>query len=335
MNSNLKITYIIRCHDLGQFRKLKNALSSVAAQDYDAVEAFIAFQDLPEGEISTFLSEAKRSVELRDLKINFKNFHFETPGDYRGALLNLSLELINSRFVAFLDYDDVVYHDHAQMLISDLLSSSNDEVVISFGGCMVVHYDDTPERDIIVTRNYIFNDFPSVSRCVFSNCFPIHSFAIDLSRMNFVPAFGEQDQMFEDYAFLLQVFENYKSSTNLVNHPVCEYRINNDNSNTVVVGGGGAESTERVDAWRLSNTRIERSKKNRFFLIPYEEVRQCNAVYELSRQPFLRGMFVCAIAKRIRKKYGEGEAISFLTNPKGYFSSDRRLRHFYFSRLLF
>jgi hypothetical protein len=233
---------------------------------------------------------------------------------------------VKSRYVGFLDYDDIVYPNHAEVLISDLAQSIDSNAVASFGGCALAFYDDIGNERIHITDKRVFSTHPSVSSCLVANCFPIHSYVLDLSRLQKVPKFDEDSHLHEDYAFLLELFELYPVSTRYSQAILCEYRLNNDNSNTVSVESSGAIRDEtKSNAWLKDQERVERLKFGRSFRVPYSEIADSyseiakySEIAILSRQPFLRGFLICQIAKSIRKRNGIDEAMKFLRNPKRY-----------------
>jgi hypothetical protein len=158
-----------------------------------------------------------------------------------------------------------------------------------------------------------------VFSCLFSNCFPIHSYVVDRYRLQKVPRFDEESHLHEDYVFLLELMELYPVSTRCSQASLCEYRLNNDNSNTVSIRDkGAARDKDKVAIWLKDQERVQSKKAGRSFRVPYSDIANFGEISVLSRQPFVRGLLVCQMAKSIRKKYGVDEATKFLTNPKGY-----------------
>ncbi|WP_138471875.1 glycosyltransferase family 2 protein [Poseidonocella sp. HB161398] len=318
-DDNETITYVLRCHSVSTLPKLKTALLSVAAQSYHSARALVAVQDLPDSSLTQITSSIRELQDRCKLDVEVRNFSFPQPGDHRGALLNRALDVLESRYVGFLDYDDIVYPDHAKTLIQDISRSKDPSVSASFGGCTLAFYDDLLEGEINITGKRVFSSNPSVSSCLIANCFPIHSYIVDLRRLQKVPRFDEEFHLYEDYIFLLELLESYPVSTNCATIPLCEYRLNNNNSNTVSVESESAiQDQNKNDLWASRLERIEKMKIGRSFRVPYSEIVEPSDNSRLSRQPFLRGLLVCSIAKSIRKKYGEAEAGKFLTNPKRY-----------------
>lgn len=315
------ITYVLRCHSILTLPKLRTALFSVSAQRYSKSRALVAMQNLPDEDVLKIKEAVQLLRQATGLEISLENFSFRDLGDHRGALLNRALKKVQSRYVAFLDYDDVVYPHHAETLIADLVKCEDQRIAASFGGCMRAYYDDIGDDAIYITSKRFHKKRPSVSSCLIKNCFPIHCYVLDLSRMDFVPRFGESSHVFEDYIFLLELFENYPVSLRHARTALCEYRLNNDNSNTVSVKSRTAiDDPEKAQLWEKMEQSLEKYKMSRAFRIPYDEVIRFvnNDNIILSKQPFWRGLFICIAAKNIRKKYGVEQAAKFLENPKQY-----------------
>lgn len=313
------VTYILRCHSISTLPKLKSALLSIAAQRYPSVTAFVALQNLHDADVAQVEKATRLLQQATGLQVDVCNFAFPSAGDFRGALLNRALECVESRFVGFLDYDDVIYPHHAEILIADLRASEEDAPVISFGGCVTAFYDDISDGAINITSKRAFANSASVSSCLVGNCFPIHTYIVDRDRLQHLPKFGESSNLMEDYFFLLEVLEHYPVSTRNAKLPLCEYRMNNDNSNTIAIESGSAVyDQKKIDKWNRVQEVVEQYKARRSFKLPYTEIMHFGDYTQLTRQPFLRGLFVCQVAKGIRKKRGELEASRFLRDPKGY-----------------
>lgn len=334
-NTHSSITYILRCHSISCIPKLRTALFSVASQHYTRTQALVVLQNLSDSDLSEVESVAEHIASATGLTVQVKNFSFPRPGDYRGALLNQAIKTIESRYVAFLDYDDVVYPNHASILIEDLESDPHQEAAASFGACISAVYEDLPNNAIYIKKKSTFYDAPSVTTCVLDNCFPIHSYVIDRFRVKQFPYFNEASPYLEDYYFLLALIERHPVSTRKSAVAVCEYRINANNTNTVFTEYETNQPDEnKRRKWLEAGDLINSYKQSRCFVIPFDEIRRSASVRRLARQPFFRGLFICHIAKKIRKKYGETEACEFLANPKQYASATSR-RRTWLMRLLF
>jgi hypothetical protein len=313
------ITYILRCHSVTCLPKLKTALLSVSGQRYPSLKALVAVQNLPTDEVGEITAAIDILRDVTGLDVDVTNFIFPEGGDYRGALLNRALETVRSRYVSFLDYDDVVYPNHAEILIRDLRADDHACLAASFGGCVQAFYDDLSNGAIYITSKAPFVRLPTVLSCIIENCFPIHSYVVDLTRLHYVPQFGESSPFLEDYVFLLDLLEHHCVSVVSAQTPVCEYRLNNDGSNTFSRGGRKSHNKHIGSAdLRRVWAGIEQKKRTRCFRVPYDEILSHKTYETLSHQPLIRGVLVCYLAKRIRKRQGVAEAAKFLSDPKRY-----------------
>lgn len=333
---NETVTYILRCHSVSTLPKLRLALMSVAAQRYPHVQALIALQDFAERESAQVVEVTDLVKDATGLNVTIENYSFENKGDHRGALLNRSLANVQNKYAAFLDFDDVVYPNHAETLIADLLANEDQSVVASFGGCCLAYYDDIDDFSINITKRQTFSEAPSVSACIIGNCFPIHCYILDLSKIDKLPKFSENTHLYEDYIFLLGLFELYPVSVKKAKIELCEYRVNNNNSNTVIINKKSAASDpQKADLWVKTQRSIEAYKTGKSFRLPYEEVVNYSDSVMLARQPFLRGVFICAVAKSVRKKFGSDAAAMFLKDPKGYSRAIPKEKRSVFMRMFF
>jgi hypothetical protein len=81
------------------------------------------------------------------------NFEYEHPLDARSSLVNLGIAHARSRFLAFLDYDDILYPEAYDFLINRLISSN---VGIAFGGIQLAMIDKYSEFDFVKEKSQPF-----------------------------------------------------------------------------------------------------------------------------------------------------------------------------------
>jgi glycosyltransferase involved in cell wall biosynthesis len=254
--------------------------------------AFIALQNLPTADAAAIADLAAAVTAETGLRVEIENFAFRRPGDNRGALLNRAVKRVQGRYLAFLDYDDIVYPNHAAELISDLEADSSGTNAASFCGCTVVYYDELEDGELYITRRYPQHPSPSVMACLTANCFPIHSYIIDRHRLHSMPRFNENTALLEDYYFLLMLFERHRVSTHLAQISLCEYWLNNNDSNTVpVTTGSDAANNVKRRKWDEAEAAVEIFKHDKVFIVPYADNKIGLNVVALTRQSFLRGLF--------------------------------------------
>lgn len=318
-----EITYVVRCHSVETIPQLQDALYSIAGQQFPNARALIAIQDLKANDVSIIRAAADAVSKSSGVCVEVKNFKFEASGDHRGALLNRAFAMLRSRYLAILDYDDLVYPNHAATLIEDLKSDATGTIAASFGGCTRAMYDRAADGHIHVTSKKWLSGRASVTACVIENCFPIHSYVLDQKRISKMPQFWEARSVFEDYWFLLHLFEAYPVSTKYLSENLCEYRQNNAAGNTVLPTIEHArKNPEQLAKWEEAGAAITEWKRDRSFKIPYSEImnRSFPSSYftALTFPPVFQSVVIYHISKDIRRRLGAEDAYRFLAGPAAF-----------------
>ena len=319
-SENQDLTYVVRCHSITCLSQLEDALVSIAGQQYAHIQAFIAVQDLKPEEFSLVLALAAEVKATTGLQTRAENISFDSKGDHRGALLNRAFELIESRYVAVLDYDDVVYPNHASTLVADLQADESGNIVGSFCGCTKAMYDRLDNGSIHITKKIDYYVGGSVGKCLIENCFPIHSYVLDRARIQNMPKFWEERSVFEDYWFLIHLFQNYQVSTRLSGKCLCEYRQCNSGGNTALPTMKHAEAyPEQLAKWGEAGALISDLKKSSAFKVSYEEILRTNYpqsyLSALATPPRIQSLVVYHFYKYIMRKLGNEAAKEFVTSP--------------------
>lgn len=197
-----RVTTIIRHHRRGDLKELRNALYCLAAMKDCRVIPFIAAQDLSpeqEADIRALLLEIPwhQGIEPR---LEFYQTDGGT-GDLRSKMLNESLQKVETKYAAFLDYDDRLM-PHAYAWHIDRLQKTGK--AISFGRVFHTVYDDATgrllERKVCFEYGYSYRDF------VNHNHAPLHSFLLDITQLNTQELIYYDDQKYmEDYLMMLQL----------------------------------------------------------------------------------------------------------------------------------
>src|SRR5262245_854935 len=114
------VNVIIRLHTLAGLRRLSNALFSVFAQDYPDVQPIVVLQSFSPADV-TAVEEKATEFGWNESKCSPLVLNVETPpGDYRSKLLNEGLKICEGRYLAFLDFDDVLYRHAYTYLVRRL-----------------------------------------------------------------------------------------------------------------------------------------------------------------------------------------------------------------------
>ena len=202
-NMKPAITTIVRFHKSADINELKNSLYCLSAMMDCVVIPLIAAQDL-----------SKQQIEALEYMLNgipwTKGFEpqvhlyqsYDGKGDLRSKMLNESLKKVKTRYAAFLDFDDLVLPYAYGWLINRLKKTGK---AISFGRVYATSYDAT--SGLLTNRTHAFKYGYSYEEFVRHNHAPLHSFMLDMERLDLSRIVYFEDQRYmEDYLLTLQLF---------------------------------------------------------------------------------------------------------------------------------
>jgi hypothetical protein len=222
---------IVRLHDPTRIAELSRCLFSLVCQVYQPIRINLCTQRFSATQQEDLRRDIQDVLEISpETQFQVLNFENRHPHDARSCLLNLGLKKTAGRYVAFLDYDDVIFPQSYQMLIDELKASG---AAIAFGRINVKHVN-VYENFVFVDRKetpFKGNDKIDLFR---GNFCPIHSFVIDRSKV-------EPDDLYmdpnltrnEDYDLLLRICAAYPASFRLKEKSVGDYYYKDDGSNTI------------------------------------------------------------------------------------------------------
>lgn len=247
------VDVIVRFHDIRRLRELDRAIFSLAMQDYRPLHIHLCVQRFSEAEI-----EATRSHVLPILSIEgspslyIHNFCENTPADARSELINLGIANSNHRYLAFLDYDDIVYPEAYRLLIEQIIRSDS---AICFGRVCIKEISNYVHFDCAESKSFPFNG-STVLELMQQNFCPIHSFVIDTSAVPrhclfFEPSMNRN----EDYDFLLRLVAQSRADFSMIHKLIGEYYVKRDGSNTISTEY--AVTPESAKAWEDAEAFIE------------------------------------------------------------------------------
>jgi glycosyltransferase involved in cell wall biosynthesis len=194
-----------------------------------------------------------------DPTISFEilNYAEPEPKDARSALINLGIRTGRGRYLAFLDYDDVIYPTAYSRLIDELKTS---KCAIAFGRIVAKTADVFQDALIVEKREQSFLG-KNVLDLFRANFCPIHSFVIDRAM---VPDdelwFDESLSKNEDYDFLVRICAKYPASFNAAGRIVGDYYAKNDGSNTISLPS--VYNEERAAEWRAAEEFLEGRRRS-------------------------------------------------------------------------
>ena len=197
------VTTIIRFHKSDDLNELKNALYCLYAMKDCLVIPLIAAQDL-----------SKQQIEALENTINGFSWvhgcepqiHFyqsqDGKGDLRSKMLNESLKQVKTHYAAFLDFDDLLMPHAYSWLIGRLQKTGK---AVSFGRVYSTSYDSA--TGLLLERKRVYDYGYSYEEFVRLNHAPLHSFMLDMERLDLGHLVYYEDQRFmEDYLLTLQLF---------------------------------------------------------------------------------------------------------------------------------
>ena len=242
LNTGL-ISTIIRFHDPTKTEELSIALLSVAGQSYDRVEPIIALQDFSDDEEEQ-VRQVAASIPWREsfehpVLINVQNLG---PGDHRAALANAGISVRKGSYLAFLDYDDVIYGKCYELLTSRLRTTNK---AVAFGGVVASDVEKTGYGAYALAKRRIFKGVNKDDFFI-NNHYPIHSFVLNTTLIDdSLLGFDTGHSRNEDYAFLLRILSRHDWDIGEFDTPVAEYSMRVDGSNTIMSHSDGDD-----EKWR-------------------------------------------------------------------------------------
>lgn len=251
-----RLDVIVRFHDSRRYPELRRALFSLVCQTYRPLSVHVVSQRFEGVEVDRLQRELDPFRELGgDAEILAHNFAAPEPVDARSALINLGIANAVGRYLAFLDYDDVIYPEAYRLLIDELERS---DAVVAFGGIAAKRMNVVGDAAITMGKEKVFKEGNLVDLFRDNFC-PIHSYVIERARVEReCLRFDERLSRHEDYEFLLRLCARYPSSFALVGRFVGDYYLKDDGSNTILVPS--SVSTERLAEWRWSGEFVERQR---------------------------------------------------------------------------
>ncbi|KPY14201.1 glycoside hydrolase family 99-like domain-containing protein [Pseudomonas savastanoi] len=249
-----EITTIIRFHKNDSIFELKNALLSLSAVHSCIVRPVICAQDLKPNQLKDLIQlcakfEYKGLTGVKINKFSSKN----NNGDIRAKLLHDGLQAAKSRYVAFLDHDDLMMCNSYSYLVNRLSVTGK---AVSFGRVYDTSYESNKEKLIKRNKTYeygfTYHEFLDVNHA------PLHSFMMDTTKIDISSLHYFEDQKFmEDYYLTLQVFdENNTDWASLQdNFYVGDYLHCTDRSHTLAISDTVSRDTV------ITNIEFEKCKK--------------------------------------------------------------------------
>lgn len=254
-----QIDTVVRFHDARRLPELKRCVFSLAGQTYRPSRIVLVLQRFNGEQVEAVEQALGPLLEGRDApQLAIVNLTDPGPADARSVLLNLGVQYATGKYLAFLDYDDVLYPEAYEMMIGRLKDTG---AAISFAKVRVMRVDVYDE--FFYTKERVIPPFSGsdLLDLFHNNYCPLHSYVIDRSQvpaemLNFVTTMT----MEEDYDVLLRICAAFLSDFALIETDIGDYYYKTDGSNTVPVSGGLAGDA-RLKFIREVKTAIEMRRR--------------------------------------------------------------------------
>ncbi|KRD75474.1 glycosyltransferase family A protein [Lysobacter sp. Root983] len=252
------VSVVVRFHDCGSLGKLERAIQSLHAQTGVAVQPIVVTQRFAEADLQKTVQAVQRQWFFKWLpKPLVINYSDGKSGDARSALMNAGIQehlKRNNRYLAFLDYDDVLY-THAYEVLRKPLASS--QAAVSFAGMEQARAVGLRDYDFIyeVTSPYSGKNKLDLIR---DNFCPLHSYMIDCAKVDKeLLYFHSELSRVEDYDFLLRVAGPSPCDFSALDRRIGLYIIRSDNSNSTPSRNGSKEDAEKERVWKKNREKLD------------------------------------------------------------------------------
>ncbi|MFZ6749306.1 glycosyltransferase [Undibacterium sp. Ren11W] len=253
-----QIDCIVRFHDFSRLAELNRCVFSLLGQTYRPLNIILAVQRFTLEQLAAVKASLAPMLNLPNApSLQIENLTDSSVRDARTELLNLGLAAATGQYVAFLDYDDVLYPEAYSILALRMQAS---QAAISFASVRLLKVDIFPQFIRSVKRAvapFHGHDLRDLFR---ANFCPIHSYLIDRSKIGPTTLrFDTSLSWEEDYDLLLKICAAYPSDFSALDKIIGDYYFKSDGSNTVATGNSLDQA--RNDEYKRVSALIEARRR--------------------------------------------------------------------------
>ena len=112
---------IVRFHDIRRLAELERCVFSLAGQRYRPLNIVLVLQRFTPAEVAAIEAALAPLLQLPDApSLTVRTWDQEGIADARTHLLNCGVEAARGRYLAFLDYDDLLFPEAYELLVAKL-----------------------------------------------------------------------------------------------------------------------------------------------------------------------------------------------------------------------
>lgn len=247
------VSVIVRFHDIARLGLLERAIQSLHAQSGMRVQPIVVAQRFSASEMVALLAAVDRQWFFDEHPSPvLLNLDDGRDNDARSDLLNLGIERhlkLGNRYLAFLDYDDIMY-SHAYRTLAEALEASG--AAVAFATVEVARVVALQDYEFVYELSKPYKGRNKID-LVANNFCPLHSYFLDTSRLQPEELYFRPElTRLEDYDFLLRVAGRNPCDFSKLNTTIGLYVMRNDGTNSTPHGYGPVTERETGAQWKES-----------------------------------------------------------------------------------